>query len=705
LRFSREKKLRFFTELLVLFSLGLAVATHATNVAAPSPTQHSAASVNPLCEYGCTTYYSSYYPGPYCGEIFSQTVYRAIVDYASADKQAYSPGDTITVSGKVEVQFYTYYYDSCECYNPNSWTPTNPATAAVVLELFVNSDWKSVSPPVPPDPSGTFVLTYQVPSDQPLGTLAFRVTASPSQIVYGNSCSPLLTPDSSLGHKTVQVSIQTIPPSITLTVTPMSGCAPFVPAMNYTILGGKAPFTVIVNYGDGTSADVSPGKTWPSHTYNSAGNFNVQITATDANGKIASDSKPIAVCMSPATTSSTPSSSTSTTSTIPPPLPPNGCDPTVTIIMIIITLIITAVIVRLVIRWIARRVPSRFLLILAIILAVLIWFFVGAVLILGPVGVCYAVITWIITILIIIVVIILFREWFIGAPPAPPFPPFTPPGRLPPNVTGNATHTDPNGKQTPLTNRTVSQVGPGSTVETSNHTFVRIQTPQVSNSQTTIGQDSRVCWLDPSIGAPIPWMRLPGAATIYNVERLILQLDFGKFLLDWVEPAVQREALIILPTGLISAIASAEITRWLARVKGTKVLVEAAQGGTGAAITVLEGDDPGKSGTVELWRSDDLKVIEVHAGERIILQTDRPPSKMSVSMAKGLTQQIEDPFSLLHRYWTLPPMSDETTAALTEVPTTTGGTTTEESYCTNCGRKIRNTVKFCPHCGEEQEHL
>jgi hypothetical protein len=366
--------------------------------------------------------------------------------------------------------------------------------------------------------------------------------------------------------------------------------------------------------------------------------------------------------------------------------------------MTILTIIVAVVIVTVLMRWIARRLRFGLALIIAIVVGVVVWFFVGAVLILGPGDVCNPGITWLLTLItIIIVIIVIFRSWFVSPPPPPPPP--TPPGA---NVTGNAQLTTANGNQMQLTNSNLGNVGPGTTVETGNSSFVRVPTPQGSNSQSVIGQDSSVSWLDLNFKTPIPWLRFPGVTQIYNLGSLLLRLDFGKLLLNWMESAASQEAVIILPAGLIGAAASAAMSRWLARVKGTMVLVEAAQDGTAAAITVLEG----KESSVELWRSDDLnRVIEIHPGERVILKTDLPYAKMRVDVAKGLAQQLQDPFGLLHKLWTIPPMSDETNAALATPVQASSGTTTSEkiSACPNCGMKIPSDLKFCTHCGKKLE--
>jgi hypothetical protein len=335
------------------------------------------------------------------------------------------------------------------------------------------------------------------------------------------------------------------------------------------------------------------------------------------------------------------------------------------------------------------------------IVAVVVWFFVGALIIGGPATVCNPGVVWLLAILVIIATLVFLRDWILG-PIGPPPPP---PSRL--NVTGNATVTKSGGGRTPLTKSNLPQVGPGSSIETQKASFVRLQTPLGSRSETTIGENSVVGWLDSTLRQAISWLRVPGPGEIYNLERTLLRLDFGKFLLNWVEPAAEKEALIILPAGLITAGASEGARRWLARVKGTMVLFEAVPDGTGAAITVLEGDDPTKPSSVELWRSDDLKVIQINPGERVIITTDHPPTRSGLKLAKGVTWDIEDPFRVLHKYWSLPPMSPGTTAALTGEPRESDHTPTpqETQFCTNCAKQIPRGVKYCPYCAAEQPKI
>jgi hypothetical protein len=488
----------------------------------------------------------------------------------------------------------------------------------------------------------------------------------------------------------------------------MSGYAPFTPEnMSYTVSGGKAPYTVIVYYGDGGSLDVSPGKLWPAHTYNTSGTFTVQITATDADGKTASDSKTIVVYPS-ATATSTVASTTSSSTQGPTLIPAiTACDPAFTIIMLIVTIVVAVLIVKGLTFLIGGRLRFRTRLIVAIIVAGVVWFFFGAAFILGPGGVCNPVTVWLMAIILIILVIVLFRNWLIG-PPLPPPPPW-PPGMLRPNVAGNATLTTPNGNRTQLTNRTVNQITRGSTVQTGNHSFVRMQTPQGSNSQTTIGENSSLSWLDPT--TYMPWLRFPPEWQYPNIERLLLEHNFGKLLFNWMETDAAKEALLILPAGLMGLAASAATSRWLARVKGTMLLLEATKDGTSAAITVLE--DPAKPGSVELWRSDETgKVIEIRSGERVILKTGQPPTKMSVDLAGGLVQQIQDPFNVLHKWWTLPPASNESLTAV-ETPSISPkpsiGTNVgdvlpgQNAFCIECGQPLpKPNAKFCTKCGAAQ---
>jgi ribosomal protein L40E len=281
---------------------------------------------------------------------------------------------------------------------------------------------------------------------------------------------------------------------------------------------------------------------------------------------------------------------------------------------------------------------------------------------------------------------------------------------FPPNVTGRAQLTRSDGTRIDLTRSNLNDVGPGTSVNTEKSSFVRISTPKttLTNSHSVVGENSSLSWLDPR--PYLPWLKLP-YASLGNVERLLLQPNFGKLLLNWMETDASQEALLVLPAGLIGVAAADETRRWLARVKGTMLLVEANENRTTAAITVLE--DPTKPGSVELWRSDDTgKVIEIHSGERVILKTGQPPTKMTVNFAPGLTQQIQDPFNVLHRWWTLPPASDESLTAL-ETPsmgsklstgmTAAGSPPPQNAFCSECGQALpKPNSKFCTKCGAAQ---
>ena len=237
----------------------------------------------------------------------------------------------------------------------------------------------------------------------------------------------------------------------------------------------------------------------------------------------------------------------------------------------------------------------------------------------------------------------------------------------PPNITGTATVTGKNGIQTQLKSGNLNQVGPGTTVETAPKSLVRVQTPNVSNSNSIIGQDSRVSWLDPTAKTKIPWLRFPASLQNLDVNSLA-RLDFGKLMLNWMGPSAAQAAVVILPASLIGLGASAAMSRWLARVKGNHVLFEAAPDGTAAAITVLAGET-GNEGGVELWRSDDTsKVIEVRTGERVVLRTGENPTETKVDLTKDFTSQLQDPFGTMPRWWKLPPMSGDTNALLTTSP-------------------------------------
>jgi PKD repeat protein len=84
--------------------------------------------------------------------------------------------------------------------------------------------------------------------------------------------------------------------SITLTVTPLTGQAPFSPGYQYNYTGAVVPVRLVIYWGDGSSDDLGSGcsNSCPSHTY-TAGTYTITITITDKTGSRASDSKTITV--------------------------------------------------------------------------------------------------------------------------------------------------------------------------------------------------------------------------------------------------------------------------------------------------------------------------------------------------------------------------------------------------------------------------
>lgn len=84
--------------------------------------------------------------------------------------------------------------------------------------------------------------------------------------------------------------------SITLTVSSLSGQAPFSPSAQYSYSDASNPVTISISWGDGSSADFSScGYNCPGHTYTVPGTYTITISISDSTGITASASQTITV--------------------------------------------------------------------------------------------------------------------------------------------------------------------------------------------------------------------------------------------------------------------------------------------------------------------------------------------------------------------------------------------------------------------------
>lgn len=78
---------------------------------------------------------------------------------------------------------------------------------------------------------------------------------------------------------------------VELTANHTSGLAPLSVTFASQIQGGESPYTYAWDFGDGATSTTS----LPSHTFNTPGSYNVELTLTDANGAVATNTVSIEV--------------------------------------------------------------------------------------------------------------------------------------------------------------------------------------------------------------------------------------------------------------------------------------------------------------------------------------------------------------------------------------------------------------------------
>lgn len=93
----------------------------------------------------------------------------------------------------------------------------------------------------------------------------------------------------------ISKSVQPKPLSMTLSVTPKSGVSPLGVTFNAVVAGGRQPYIVNYNFGDGTSEE---GQI-VIHQFYGAGNYNVTVSATDSSGNVTMASALVHVAAAP----------------------------------------------------------------------------------------------------------------------------------------------------------------------------------------------------------------------------------------------------------------------------------------------------------------------------------------------------------------------------------------------------------------------
>jgi PKD repeat protein len=125
-----------------------------------------------------------------------------------------------------------------------------------------------------------------------------QATASHTYTISGTYTVTLTVTaqDGSSAQATQQVTVVDLPPSASLSVTPVSGQAPFPVSADASgsTAGSSAIATYSFDWGDGTATGPQQAAT-ASHTYLSGGNYTVTVTVTDQNGSSANANQQVSV--------------------------------------------------------------------------------------------------------------------------------------------------------------------------------------------------------------------------------------------------------------------------------------------------------------------------------------------------------------------------------------------------------------------------
>jgi uncharacterized repeat protein (TIGR03803 family) len=172
---------------------------------------------------------------------------------------------------------------------------TNAAAMAGVSQLFALGSFTATNATAP----FTVSVNWGDGTAATAFTLAAPGTITPQAHTYALAGAHTIsvTVTDAVGHsssaQTFTANVGTAAPSIAVTPPPLqaatAGTAETFPLGSFTETGGTAPYTVTVNWGDGTAATTftmaGPGTITPqAHTYAAAGTDGVTVTVVDAAG-------------------------------------------------------------------------------------------------------------------------------------------------------------------------------------------------------------------------------------------------------------------------------------------------------------------------------------------------------------------------------------------------------------------------------------
>ena len=229
---------------------------------------------------------------------FRLTAGSPAIDEANTTVSGHQQSDILGVSPFDDMGAYEYTSGGTQT-GPTAALTVSPASGTAPIAVTADASHSAAgSSPITsytfsfgdgstlgPQPGATASHTYQS-----AGNYQVTVTATD-----GNGLTSQAT-------QAVTVSSQASGPTAALTVSPASGTAPLAVTADASHSGaGSSPITSYTfSFGDGSTLGPQPGAT-ASHTYQSAGNYQVTVTATDGNGLTSQATQAVTVSP-PATT-------------------------------------------------------------------------------------------------------------------------------------------------------------------------------------------------------------------------------------------------------------------------------------------------------------------------------------------------------------------------------------------------------------------